>query len=155
MIQGHLLDTLNMVIGCVENFLEQSEKQKHPQKRGFLKNRPQKSGLKAALKNSIFEGVFACQITLKNFLRIQWPCSKYLEGATGSYLHAHTKVGTVQHINQKICTEKQKKNRFFETSTSKKRFESSSRQTLFLKVILLFRSLWKIFYASNVYVQGI
>ena len=32
MIQGHLLDTLNMVIGCVENFLEWSEKQKHLQK---------------------------------------------------------------------------------------------------------------------------
>ena len=36
----------------------------------ILKNRPQKSGLEA-LKNSIFEGVFAFQITLKNFMRIQ------------------------------------------------------------------------------------
>ena len=33
MIQGHFLDTLNMVSGCVENFSERSEKQNHLQKR--------------------------------------------------------------------------------------------------------------------------
>merc|ERR1711951_150955 len=36
MIQGHLLDTSNKVIGCVEIFLERSEKQNHLQKRVFL-----------------------------------------------------------------------------------------------------------------------
>ena len=35
MIQGHLLDTSNMVIGCVEIFLERSKKQNHLQKRVF------------------------------------------------------------------------------------------------------------------------
>ena len=80
------------------------------------------------LKNYIFEGVFAFHIVLKNFLRIQWPCSRYLEGAPGSYLYAHTKIGTVRRTNQKICTEKQKKNVFFEKSTSKKRLEICKKQ---------------------------
>ena len=103
----------------------------------FLKNRPQKSGLKA-LKNSIFEGDFAFLITVKTFLRIQWLRSRYLEGAPGSYLHAHTKIGTVRRTSQKICTEKQKSS-FFQKSTSKKGFEISQKNT-FSKVILLFRS---------------
>ena len=78
----------------------------------FLKNQPQKSDLKA-LKNSFFEGDFAFQVALKNFLPIQWSCSRYVEGAPGWYLYAHTKSGTVRHTNQKICTEKQKNLFFF------------------------------------------
>ena len=38
MIQEHLLDTLNIVIGCVENFLERSEKKIHLQKQGFFEH---------------------------------------------------------------------------------------------------------------------
>ena len=70
-------------------------------------------------KNSIFEGVFAFQITLKSFLRIQRPCSRYVEGAPRSYLYARTKIGTVRHINQNICTEKQKTRVFWKIGFKK------------------------------------
>ena len=38
MIQEHLLDTLNIVIGFVEIFLERSEKKIHLQKQGFFEH---------------------------------------------------------------------------------------------------------------------
>ena len=98
MIQGHLLDTSNMVIGCVENFLERSEKQNHLQKRVFWRS------FEPIFWDRFFKksGDFAFQIALKNFLRIQWPCSRYPEGAPRSYHYAHKKIGAVRRTNQKI-----------------------------------------------------
>ena len=78
-----------------------------------------KKGGEISPKNTVFQGVFAFQITLKNFLRIQWPCSRYLEGAPGSYLYTHTKIRTVRHTNQKIFQKNRSrkgKKRIFPTS---------------------------------------
>ena len=38
--QGNLLNTLNDIVGCVENFLETSEKKFSPRKWGFCQNIP-------------------------------------------------------------------------------------------------------------------
>ena len=121
----------------------------------FWENRPQKSGLKA-VKKCIFEGDFAFQIVLKNFLRIQWLCSRYLEGAPGSYLHAHTKIGTVRHTNQKICTEKQKNSVFWKIDL-KKGVEISPKNTVFQGVFafqITLKNFLRIQWPCSRYLEG-
>ena len=70
---------------------------------GFLKNPLSELGWDMLEKCMFLKWKFF-QMLLKNFLRIVWPCSIYLEGCLRPYLYARKKIRVIRHVDQKILT---------------------------------------------------
>ena len=107
-----LLDTLNMVVRCVEKFLGGFEAKVLPQKQVQTR-------VRNFWENLFFEAKLLLQSLPETILRILRPCSRYLEGPPNFVLCVGKKIRDIPRTKQIICKEKRQKPDFLKNRVSK------------------------------------
>ena len=90
LVWADLLNTLNMVVKCVENFLQSFGKKFYPKKQVFDENWVSKR-VGTSGPNPVFWGKKFSQRTVEHFLRTIRPCSRYSEGPLRLVLYVSKK----------------------------------------------------------------
>ena len=103
LLLSNLLDTYNMVVGCVEIFLTTLRKN-FSWKHGNIQSEAICRVDKFCRPLNFFRKTFF-KGSLEKFLRIQQPCCMYLEGCSSVALYNGSKIMIIRLTNQKIWKE--------------------------------------------------